>query len=130
MLTSRMLSQGSSPAYPPRWITASAPRHASVIAAMSVTEAWIASSFGPAVTGATSSRRRVRPGAASRDRSIVPICPAAPVITIVGTCGSSSKRSEGRSRSGSEDDDAAEHLAPLHLGERVLDLAERDRLRD
>ena len=68
-----------------RWITAEAPWHAAVIASMSVTEARITSSAGPAVMSAMSSRRRVRSGRASRGRSMVPIPPAAPVMRIVGT---------------------------------------------
>ena len=57
-----MRSQDSSPGIPARWMTASAPWQAAVMASMSVTDAWMASSPGPAVSGATSSTRSVRPG--------------------------------------------------------------------
>ena len=87
MLTSRIGAQASSVGIPPRWMTASAPAQAAVIAAMSVTDAVRASSPGPAArgSGTTSSRRSTRPGLASRERSMVPIAPAAPVMRIVGT---------------------------------------------
>ncbi len=55
------------------------------MASMSATDAWIASSPGPASSGAMSSTRSVRPGAASLGRSMEPIRPAAPVITMTGT---------------------------------------------
>src|SRR5690348_15300468 len=80
-----MSAQEASPEMPARWITAEAPRQAAVIASMSVTEARITSSAGPAVMSVMSSRRRVRPGRASRGRSMDPISPAAPVMRIVGT---------------------------------------------
>src|SRR5262252_9242960 len=85
MLTWSMSAQEASVAMFARWITAEAPREAAVIASMSVTEAWITSSAGPAVRSAVSSRRRIRPWRASRGRSMDPISPAAPVMRIVGT---------------------------------------------
>ncbi len=80
-----MASHGASPGIPARWTTASAPWHAAVMASRSVTDAWIASSPGPATSGAMSSTRSVRPGAASLGRSMDPTRPAAPVITMTGT---------------------------------------------
>jgi len=80
-----MLAQDASPEIPARWMTASAPWHAAVMASMSVTDAWIASSPGPAVSGAMSSTRSVRPGAASLGRSMDPTRPAAPVMTMTDT---------------------------------------------
>ena len=56
------------------------------MASRSVTDASIASSAGPATSGATSSRRSVRSGRASLGRSIDPTRPAAPVITMTDTC--------------------------------------------
>src|ERR1022692_4595382 len=91
MLTSMIRSHGASPGRPARWITASAPALASVMAARSVTDARTTSSSAPGGTpaaapgGTTSSRRSVRPGRASRVRSMDPIRPEAPVIRIVGT---------------------------------------------
>jgi len=85
MLVWRIWGQGASPGIPARWMTASAPRHASVMASRSVTDAWIASSPGPATSGAMSSTRSVRPGAASLGRSMDPTRPAAPVITMTDT---------------------------------------------
>src|SRR5690242_6889667 len=87
MLTSRIGAHAPSDAIPPRWMTAAAPAQAAVIAAMSVTEAVIASSPGPGggESGATSNSRRTRSGLASRARSMLPIWPAAPVMRIVGT---------------------------------------------
>src|SRR5262249_20875172 len=87
MLTSRIGAHAPSDAMPPRWMTAAAPAQAAVIAAMSVTEAVIASSPGPGggVSGATSNSRRTRPGFASPARSMGPTWPAAPVIRIVAT---------------------------------------------
>src|ERR1022692_1197951 len=91
MLTSMIRSHGASPGRPARWITASAPALASVMAARSVTDARTTSSAAPGGTpaaapgGTTSSRRSVRPGRASRVRSMDPIRPEAPVIRIVGT---------------------------------------------
>jgi len=55
------------------------------MASRSVTDAWIASSPGPATSGAMSSTRSVRPGAASLGRSMDPTRPAAPVITMTDT---------------------------------------------
>jgi hypothetical protein len=68
-------------------MTASAPAQAPVIAARSVTDAVTSSSPGPGggLSGATSSRRSVRPGRASRERSMEPIRPAAPVMRTVDT---------------------------------------------
>src|SRR5713101_2049832 len=91
MLISMIRSHGASPARPARWITASAPALASVTAAQSVTDARMNSSAAPAGAparaggGTTSSRRSVRPGRASRGRSMAPIWPDPPVIRIVGT---------------------------------------------
>src|SRR5580698_7329554 len=85
MLVSRMRGQDASPGIPARWMTAAAPWQAAVIASRSVTEAWIVSSPGPAVSGARSSRRSVRPGRASRGRSMDPTRPAAPVMTTTDT---------------------------------------------
>ena len=85
MLVSWMRGQGASPGIPARWMTASAPRHAAVMASRSVTDASIASSPGPATSGATSSTRSVRSGRASLGRSIDPTRPAAPVITMTDT---------------------------------------------
>src|SRR6516225_2854580 len=81
MFTSQIRSQDASPGIPPRWMTASAPRQAAVMASMSVTDAWMASSPGPAVSGAMSSTRSARPGRASLGRSMDPTMPAAPVMT-------------------------------------------------
>src|ERR1700761_888032 len=85
MLTSRIGPQASSVGMPPRWMTASAPAQAAVIAARSVTDAVTASSPGPAGSGSgtTSSSRSTRPGRASRVRSIEPMRPAAPVTRMV-----------------------------------------------
>ena len=80
-----MRGQDASPGIPARWITASAPRQAAVMAARSVTDAWMASSPGPAVSGAMSSTRSVRPGRASLGRSMDPTRPAAPVMTMTVT---------------------------------------------
>ena len=80
-----MRSQDASPGIPARWMTASAPWQAAVMASMSVTDAWMASSPGPAVSGATSSTRSVRPGRASLGRSMDPTRPAAPVMTTTDT---------------------------------------------
>jgi hypothetical protein len=80
-----MRGQDASPGMPARWMTASAPWQAAVIASMSVTEAWMASSPGPAVSGAMSSTRSVRPGRASLGRSMDPTRPAAPVMTMTDT---------------------------------------------
>src|SRR5215469_3103204 len=66
-------------------MTASAPWQAAVIASRSVTEAWIASSPGPAVSGTRSSSRSVRSGRASLGRSMDPTRPAAPVMTTTDT---------------------------------------------
>src|ERR1022692_1546749 len=101
MLMAMIRSHGASPGRPTRWITASAPALASVTAARSVTEAKTTSSLAPGGRpttgggvraggtrgggGTTSSRRSVRPGRASRVRSMDPIRPEAPVIRIVGT---------------------------------------------
>src|SRR6266516_3141412 len=88
MLTARMRSHAASPEIAARWMTASTPVQAAVMASRSVTEAVTLSSpgpAGPAGRGAVSSRRRVRPGRASRGRSMVPIAPDAPVMRIVGT---------------------------------------------
>src|SRR4029077_16828943 len=85
MFTSLMRSQDSSPGIPARWMTASAPRQAAVMASMSLTDAWMASSRGGAVSGATSSTRSVRPGRASLGRSMDPTRPAAPVMTTADT---------------------------------------------
>src|SRR5579863_4796900 len=85
MLVSRICGHGASPGIPARWMRASAPWHAAVMASRSVTEAWIASSPGPATSGAISSTRRVRPGAASLGRNMDPTRPAAPVITMTVT---------------------------------------------
>ena len=57
-----MRGQDASPGIPARWMTASAPWQAAVMASRSVTDAWMASSAGPAVSGAMSSTRSVRPG--------------------------------------------------------------------
>src|SRR5580704_13484476 len=80
-----MRGQDASPGIPARWMTAAAPWQAAVIASRSVTEAWIVSSPGPAVSGARSSRRSVRSGRASRGRSMDPTRPAAPVMTTTDT---------------------------------------------
>jgi hypothetical protein len=85
MLVSQMRSQDASPGIPARWMTASAPSHAAVMASRSVTEAWIASSPGPSSSGATSRTRSVRPGAASLGLSMDPTRPAAPVMTMTDT---------------------------------------------
>src|SRR6266496_2410982 len=85
MFSSQMRGQSASPGMPARWMTASAPRQAAVMASMSVTDAWMASSPGPAVSGAMSSTRSVRPGRASRGRSMDPTRPAAPVMTTTDT---------------------------------------------
>src|SRR5580693_4732167 len=85
MLVSRMRGQDASPGIPARWMTASAPWQAAVIASRSVTEAWIASSPGPAVRGCRSTRRSVRSGRASLGRSMDPTRPAAPVMTTTDT---------------------------------------------
>src|SRR5262245_19987637 len=85
MFSSRMSGQSASPGMPARWMTASAPRQAAVMASMSVTDAWMAASPGPAVSGAMSSTRSVRPGRASRGRSMDPTRPAAPVMTTTDT---------------------------------------------
>ena len=53
------------------------------MASMSVTDATMASSPGPAVSGAMSRTRSVRPGRASLARSIDPTRPAAPVMTTM-----------------------------------------------
>src|SRR6516165_2580634 len=98
MFTGRMRSHAASPASAARWMTASTPAQAAVMAARSVTEAVTLSSPGPARPpgrGAVSSRRRVRPGRASRGRSMVPIRPAAPVMRIVGTTAKLSGRPTG-----------------------------------
>ena len=80
-----MRGQDASPGIPARWMTASAPWQAAVMASMSVTEAWMASSAGPAVSGAMSSTRSVRPGRASLGRNMEPTRPAAPVMTMTDT---------------------------------------------
>src|ERR1035438_5204062 len=86
MLISMIWSQGPSPDTPPRWITASAPDKASVIAAISVTDAMTTSSSGPGEAGGVmSSRRSVRPGRPRRSRSMDPIRPDPPVMTMIGT---------------------------------------------
>src|SRR5580704_9988047 len=85
MLSSRMRGQDASPGIPARWMTASAPWQAAVMASRSVTDAWTASSAGPAVSGAMSSTRSVRPGRASLGRNIDPTRPAAPVMTMTDT---------------------------------------------
>ncbi len=51
------------------------------MASMSVTDAAMASSPGPAVSGAMSRTRSVRPGRASLGRNMDPTRPAAPVMT-------------------------------------------------
>src|SRR6516164_2166258 len=51
------------------------------MASISVTDAWMASSPGPAASGAMSSTRSERPGRASLGRSMDPTRPAAPVMT-------------------------------------------------
>ena len=81
MFSSLMRSHDASPGMPARWMTASAPWQAAVIASMSVTDAAMASSPGPAVSGAMSRTRSVRPGRASLGRSMDPTRPAAPVMT-------------------------------------------------
>ena len=80
-----MRGQDASPGIPARWMTASAPWHAAVMASRSVTDAWMASSPGPAVSGAMSSTRSVRPGRASLGRNMDPTRPAAPVMTMTDT---------------------------------------------
>src|SRR5271166_6563908 len=85
MLRSRMRRQDASPGIPARWMTASAPWQAAVMASMSVTDAWMASSPGPAVSGAMSSRRSARPGRASLGRNMDPTRPAAPVMRMTDT---------------------------------------------
>ncbi len=90
-----MRSQDASPGIPARWMTASAPRQACVIASRSVTDAWMASSPGPAASGAMSSTRSVRPGRASRGRSMDPMRPAAPVMTTTDTSKPLSLRRRG-----------------------------------
>ena len=80
-----MRGQDASPGIPARWMTASAPWQAAVMASRSVTDAWMASSPGPAVSGAMSSTRSVRPGRASLGRSMDPTRPAAPVMTMTDT---------------------------------------------
>ena len=63
MLVSRMRGHDASPGIPARWMTAPAPWQAAVIASRSVTDAWIASSPGPAVRGQVDQAQRpVRPG--------------------------------------------------------------------
>src|SRR5689334_13217598 len=81
MFSSLIRSQDASPGIPARWMTASAPWQASVMASRSVTDAWTTSSPGSAVIGAMSSTRSVRPGRASLGRSMDPTRPAAPVMT-------------------------------------------------
>src|SRR5262245_28631849 len=95
MFTARVRSHAASPEIAARWMTASTLAHAAVIAPRSVTEAVTPSSPGPVARGAVSSRRRVRPGWASRGRSMVPIRPAAPVMRIAGTPAKLSGRPEG-----------------------------------
>jgi hypothetical protein len=85
MFTSRMRGQGASPGIPARWMTASAPWQAAVMMSTSATDAWIASSPGPATSGAMSRTRSVRPGRASLVRSMDPTRPAAPVMTMTDT---------------------------------------------
>src|ERR1700727_3916515 len=84
MFSSLIRSQDASPGIPARWMTASAPWQAAVMASRSVTDAWTTSSPGPAVIGAMSRTRSVRPGRASRGRSIDLTRPAAPVMTTTG----------------------------------------------
>src|SRR5512142_3085694 len=81
MFSSLIRSQDASPGIPARWMTASAPWQAAVMASRSVTDAWMTSSPGSAVIGAMSSTRSVRPGLASLGRSMEPTRPAAPVMT-------------------------------------------------
>ena len=57
------------------------------MASMSVTDAAMTSSPGPAVSGARSSSRSVRPGRASLGRSMDPTRPAAPVMRTTDTPG-------------------------------------------
>src|SRR5258705_1419659 len=86
MLTSMILAQGPTRDNPQRWPTGPAPAQPWVIAARSVTEATIASSPGPGEDGGVmSSSRSVRPGRASRWRSMDPIRPDPPVMTMIGT---------------------------------------------
>src|ERR1700722_16375959 len=85
MLVSRIRGHDASPGIPARWMTAPAPWQAAVIASRSVTDAWIASSPGPAVSGCRSIKRSVRSGRASLGRSMDPTRPAAPVMTTTDT---------------------------------------------
>src|ERR1700722_17277953 len=85
MLVSRIRGHDASPGIPARWMTAPAPWQAAVIASRSVTDAWIASSPGQAVSGCRSIKRSVRSGRASLGRSMDPTRPAAPVMTTTDT---------------------------------------------
>src|SRR2546429_81970 len=93
MFTAAMRSHAASSAIAARWMTASTPAQAAVIASRSVTEAVTRSSSGAASgggvstgarstgtgsRGAVSSRRRVRPGRARRGRRMLPVLPAPP----------------------------------------------------